>query len=165
MNPSELEKQYAHVLAEYRFQVQLNWDRTKHYFTFNTVLLGAAVALYKDAEEWPAKAGIAALLLIAAANSVHGAFAVSRGHDYYRSIRKTKASLEAKLGLESFAIRSTPGMQRDVDLAAEGTPATGSRRFWSISAQARALLVFIGVISALGAVYAAVAAYPAFGSR
>jgi hypothetical protein len=23
-------------LQEYRFQIQLNWDRTKHYLTFNT---------------------------------------------------------------------------------------------------------------------------------
>ena len=29
MNPDP-EKQYGHVLAEYRFQVLLNWDRTKH---------------------------------------------------------------------------------------------------------------------------------------
>lgn len=68
------EKQYGHVLAEYRFQVLLNWDRTKHYFTFNTVLFGAAVALYKEAVAWPAKAGISALLLIATFNSFHGAF-------------------------------------------------------------------------------------------
>lgn len=151
------EKQYGHVLAEYRFQVLLNWDRTKHYFTFNTVLLGAAVAL-----AWPARAGLSALLLIAAFNSFHGAFAVGRGHEYYRSTRKTKASLEEKLGLNLLAIQSTPGMQRDVHLAAEGTPGTGAQRFGSITTQAIWLLRLIGAFSALGALYAAYASFVAF---
>ena len=158
----EPEKQYGHVLAEYRFQVLLNWDRTKHYFTFNTVLFGAAVALYKEAVTWPAKAGISALLLIAASNSFHGAFAIGRGHEYYRSTRKTKALLEEKLGLDSLAIQSTPGMQRDVHLAVEGTPDTGAQRFWSITTQARWLLRLIGAFSTIGALYAAYASYKAF---
>lgn len=131
VNP-ELENQYGQVLAEYRFQVLLNWDRTKHYFTFNTVLLGAAVALYKEAAAWGGKAGIAALLFIAAFNSFHGAFAVGRGHEYYRSIRKTKASLEEKLDLDSLAIQSTPGMQRDVDLAPGARPLRARNAFGAL---------------------------------
>jgi hypothetical protein len=158
----EPEKQYGHLLAEYRFQVLLNWDRTKHYFTFNTVLFGAAVALYKEAMTWPAKAGIAALLLLASLNSFHGAFAVGRGHQYYRNIRQTKAEIEEKLGLYSLAIQSTPGMQRDADLTAEGIPVTGPRRFWSITTQARWILRLIGASAALGALYAAYASCIAF---
>jgi hypothetical protein len=101
---------------------------------------------------------------LTAFNSFHGAFAVARGHEYYRNIRKTKAALEQKLGLDSLAIQSTPGMQRDVDLVTEGTPVTGSRRFWSITTQASWLLRLIGVFSALGAFYAAYASWLAFRS-
>ena len=107
----DLGAQYGHVLAEYRFQVLLNWDRSKHFFTFNTILFGAAIALYKQDSSWEAQAGVAALLLIVALNSFHGMSAIKRGHEYYRSIRKTKAVLEDELGLGPHAIQSTPGMQ------------------------------------------------------
>ena len=120
------------------------------------------MALYKEAVTWPPRAGISGLLVIAAFNSFHGAFAVERGHEYYRSTRKTKASLEEKLGLNSLAIQSTPGMQRDVHLAVEGTPGTGAQRFWSITTQAIWLLRLIGTLSAVGALYAAYASYLVF---
>lgn len=103
--PPDIEKQYANVLAEYRFQVQLNWDRTKHYFTFNTALLGAAVALYKLDESWPARAGVSALLLIAATNSIHDAFAVGRGHEYYRSHRADRDPHRARVNTDATRIR------------------------------------------------------------
>jgi hypothetical protein len=151
-----LETQYAHVLAEYRFQVQLNWDRSKHYFAFNTVLLGAAVALYNQQRSSAlASSGVFALLLIAALNSFHGMWAIERGHQYYRSIRRTKADLENALGMGAFAIQSTPGMLRDVDMAAAGTPQAGVGRFGQITAQGRWLLCIIGAFATLGATYAA----------
>ncbi|HEU4635891.1 MAG TPA: hypothetical protein VFS41_06925 [Edaphobacter sp.] len=159
----DVEKQYGHVLAEYRFQVQLNWDRTKHYFTFNTALLGIAVALYKESASGPCQAGVAALLLIAALNSFHGAFAVKRGHDYYRRVRETKAALEEKLGLATIAILSTPGMLRDGNLVAEWSPGMAAGRFGKITAQAFWLLCLIGALAAVGAIYAGYSSSVTFG--
>jgi hypothetical protein len=37
----DVQKQYELVLQEYRFQVQLNWDRAKHFLIFNTAILAA----------------------------------------------------------------------------------------------------------------------------
>jgi hypothetical protein len=48
-------------VQEYRFQAQLNWDRAKQYLAFNTTILGAAVALSKDAVAWPARLGLDSL--------------------------------------------------------------------------------------------------------
>jgi hypothetical protein len=150
----ELQKQYELVLQEYRFQVQLNWDRTKHFLIFNTAIFAAAVALYKGGGTVFAKLGIAVLMMLATANAFVGRHAVSQGHEMYRSIRGTKTKLEKVLGLGDYAILSTAGMKRDDDAAPEGTPSSGRSRIRTITFQLQALLVLIGSFSAVGAVYA-----------
>lgn len=132
----ELLKQYELVLQEYRFQVQLNWDRTKHYLIFNTAIFGAAIALYKDAKSWQTEAAVALLLLVASLNSYAGVRAIEVGRDFYRRSRQTKTKLEKALGLGEFSILSTPGMRRDHGEAAEGTPETG-RGAWAKDRQGR----------------------------
>jgi hypothetical protein len=152
-----LERQYERVLEEYRFQVQLNWDRAKHYLTFNTLLFGAAVALSKDAS-CATYAGVCALLFIAGCNSWFGQFAVAKGQEYYRAIRTTKTTLEVALDLGAHAIATTPGMKRDHDIEPAGTPATGARRLGKITQQIRLLLAVIGVLAFIGSVCAGYAA-------
>jgi hypothetical protein len=142
------------VLQEYRFQVQLNWDRAKHFLVFNTATLAAAVALYKSGSTGPIKGGVSALLLLSALNSLVGQHSVDVGHRYYQSARDLKTRLEKKLGLEEYAILSTPGMQRGHGQAPEGTPEHGERRWRKITFQVRALLGVIAVLSGLGAIYA-----------
>ncbi|HYO97083.1 MAG TPA: hypothetical protein VER33_21380 [Polyangiaceae bacterium] len=147
-------KQYEHVLQEYRFQVQLNWDRSKHYLTFNTAVLGAAVALAASADTWSVQAGRVALFVVCAANSFVGQRAALVGHQYYQRIRHTKSELEKALGLEAYAIQSTPGMMRDHDSIAKGTPPAREHRFASIVWQTRALLGLLCVVSMAGALLA-----------
>jgi hypothetical protein len=150
----DLQKQYELVLQEYRFQVQLNWDRAKHFLIFNTAVLAAAVALYKSGATSVAKLGVAALLTLSAINSFVGRHTVDEGHKIYRDIRSTKTRLEKLLGLGNLAIQSTAGMKREHDEAPEGTPGTGKTRKTAITFQLQALLVLIAVFSALGAGYA-----------
>lgn len=151
---ASLQKQYEIVMQEYRFQVQLNWDRAKHFLVFNTAILAGAVALYRNGSTWASKVGVAAMLLLAAANSLVGQDAVAMGHEYYRSICDLKTRLEAALELTEFAIVSTPGMQRAHAHAAAGTRAHGKHRWRKITAQVRGLLLLIFALSGLGAVYA-----------
>jgi hypothetical protein len=87
----DLWKQYEIVLQEYRFQVQLNWDRAKHFLIFNTAIFAAAVALYKNGSTSLARLGVASLMLISAANSLVGWQTVSQGHEIYRDVRDLKA--------------------------------------------------------------------------
>jgi hypothetical protein len=150
----DLRKQYDAVLLEYRFQLQLNWDRAKHYLVFNTATLGAAVALYRDAKTWVPEAAVSALLALAAFNSYAGQAAVASGHEYYRRIRANKTRLEKALGLEEYAIDSTPGMRRDHDAATAGTPEAGQGRGGKITGNIRRLLWAIAAVCALGSVYA-----------
>jgi hypothetical protein len=152
----DLNKQYELVLEEYRFQVQINWDRAKHFLVFNTATLAAAVALYKTGSTWPSKAGVMALLLLSALNATFGQHSVGVGHAYDQSIRDLKTRLEKDLKLEDYAIVSTPGMQRGHGTAPDGTPKYREKRWGKITFQIRALLVIIAALSALGTIYAAV---------
>jgi len=156
-----LQKQYDRVLLEYRFQVQLNWDRAKHYLTFNTLLFGAAVALSKDASSAMSYTGVSALLLIAGVNSGLGWFGVGKGQEYYREIRFIKAALETALKLDEYAIATTPGMKRDHDLESAGTPTSGVHRLGKITTQIRWLLILIGALAFAGAAFAGHAAFAA----
>ena len=150
----DLQKQYELVLQEYRFQVQLNWDRAKHFLIFNTAILAAAVALYKSGLTPVAKLGIAALMSLSAVNAFMGRHAVAEGHRFYREIRDLKTKLESELGLGDFAIASTPGMKRGRGEAPEGTPKSGRGRLRTINFRLQALLVVIGFFSLMGTAYA-----------
>lgn len=152
MSPSttELEKQYDRVLQEYRFQVQLNWDRAKHYLVFNTTLIAGAAVLYNNAEQRAVPhLAVAILLLLSCRNSVIGARAVDRGQNYYREIRGTKAALEAVLNLQQYAILSTPGMKRDHDAVPAGTPESGASRGSQVAAELMQLLRLIALIAGI----------------
>lgn len=154
-----LRKQYELVLLEYRFQVQLNWDRAKHYLVFNTALFGAAAALYKDAKTGPAQAAVGALLFVAAANSFLGQIGVKKGHEFYREVRNLKSRLEKDLDLVDYAIATTPGMKRDHDQDPAGTPGRFLFGLDKIANQIRTLLVAIAIFAAFGSIYAATTAY------
>jgi len=158
-NGPELQKQYELVLQEYRFQVQLNWDRAKHFLIFNAAIFAAAVALYKNGATPAAKVGIALLLALCAVNSFVGRQAVAQGHEMYREIRATKTKLEKALDLGEYAIVSTQGMKREHDQAAEGTPDVSKARPTSITNQIRVLLLAIGMSSTIGAIYALYGAF------
>jgi hypothetical protein len=117
-----LEMLYVQALEEYRFQVTLGWDRAKHYFTYNSVILAGASSLAATA---PAGITPAAKFLIASAaflvafvNSWAGLFSAEVNHDYYRNTRDRLALIERLLGLDrpvdgerSLAVQTTSGMQ------------------------------------------------------
>ena len=44
---NELLDLYKVAVEEYRFQVQLNWDRTKYLLGFNTAIIGVGTGLIK----------------------------------------------------------------------------------------------------------------------
>jgi hypothetical protein len=120
-NRPELLKLYEAAVAEYRFQVQLNWDRAKHYLVFTGVLLGAATGLVRLGDAGRSEWLLGLMLLFTGLNAISGGYSVGRAHQYYRNARTKKAVFEQVLGLSppvpgfspgtSFAIETTPGME------------------------------------------------------
>lgn len=98
----------VHV-AEYRFQVDLNWRRTQHLLALNSAMLAAGVGLLRlSPDDGPPLAGIvfAAGLVLAWL----GRLVVETQHDYYRAARERLQRVEGMLELEELSLRTTPGM-------------------------------------------------------
>jgi len=113
LDRAELMRLYDSAVAEYRFEVQLNWDRTKHFMLFNAAVIAAAAGLMKFGRPptLAEKVLETALLLLAAANSVVGIVSVHRGHGYYRAARDQVRKLAAELGVEQQSLVTTPGLK------------------------------------------------------
>jgi len=110
---AELLKLYELALQEYRFQILLNWDRSKHALIFNGALLGAAAGLFRLGSGAPLLVSV--IFAFVFVNSALGALGSRRGHSYYRATRAHKAAIERELGLaqRNLAIETTTGMRED----------------------------------------------------
>lgn len=96
-------------LAEYRFQVDLNWRRTQHLLALNSAMLAAGVGLLRlspdDALPLAGVVFFAGLILAAL-----GRLVVETQHDYYRAAREGLERVEGLIGLGELGIQTTPGM-------------------------------------------------------
>lgn len=96
-------------LAEYRFQVDLNWRRTQHLLALNSAMLAAGVGLLRlSPDDGLPLAGVvffAGLVL-----SALGRLVVETQHDYYRAAREGLERVESLMGLGELGIQTTPGM-------------------------------------------------------
>jgi hypothetical protein len=109
LSRDELMKLYQIALDEYRFQVNLNWSRTQYYLTLNVGIIAIATGIIQIAKGKVGYltaglyfAGFICCVLSLAASTVQ--------KRYYESIRDHKANLEAALKMDTYSIRTTPGM-------------------------------------------------------
>lgn len=142
-NREELLKLYELALQEYRFQVLLNWDRLKHAFVVDGVLVGAAAGIWKLGSAVDPPTVVAWILALTSANSVLGIFGSWTGHSYYRETRKVKAAIEQKLGLPSsgMALSSTVGMREGHQ--PETVPLTLPRKVWRSASRVNTYVQFV----------------------
>jgi len=110
----ELIDLYKVAVDEYRFQVNLNWDRSKYFLGFNTAVIGVGTGLVKvgNSLATPLLVGIFAVGLAASALS---AIAVSLQHGYYGSTRDRMLALAAMLEIGTWGVASTPGARGERD--------------------------------------------------
>ncbi len=108
---------YKVAVDEYRFNVQLGWDRAKFLVGLHTALFGAVVALLRTEAGHPVP--IATLSLIGCAAALVGVNIIDRSHRYYRRAVYKKTLLEDRLGLT----RKVPGYDY-----AEATLAIGTTK-------------------------------------
>lgn len=99
--PNELlYKVYDAAVAEYRFNVQLSWDRTKFFLLLNSALIAAGIGFFKISTD---KAFLSLLLgcffLISMFVAAMGLASLRVGKDYYRESIRVKTLVEHQLGL------------------------------------------------------------------
>jgi hypothetical protein len=105
----ELYNLYEYALEEYRFQVNLNWNRTQYYLTLNVGIIGIATGIVQFAK---GRVGnlTAGIYLAGAVCCALSILASTTQQSYYRAARDHKAALEDQLALGDLAIRTTIGM-------------------------------------------------------
>ncbi len=111
-------KVYGVAIDEYRFNVQLGWDRTKFSLLLNSGLIGAALGLLKVADGSLLFASFLALFfLLSLLLSVFGLETIRIGKSYYRQAVLTKTLVERELGLLA-AVASLPdGREESLSIA------------------------------------------------
>jgi hypothetical protein len=110
-NRAELLRLYEIAVEEYRFQVQLNWNRAQYLLGFNTAVIAVGAGLIKlngSRRADPLIAGIFVVGLVAAVMSMSATY---MQHGYYRAARDHMRSLAEQLALGKAAVTTTPGMR------------------------------------------------------
>lgn len=133
----ELRALYSISVDEYRFQVNLNWQRSQYYMAFNAAIVAAGAGLLQ-ATKGETLIVVAVVFLVGFSSCVLAVLAGEAQHDYYRAARDGKRRLEDRLALGELAIRTTGGMT--------GLPA----RFGKVRSFNRALLVAVMVANLAG---------------
>lgn len=95
---AELEELYKIAIDEYRFEVNLNWQRMQYYLVFNVAILGAGLGLLQLRLTGVAGQLLALIFVVGAATSLLGRSAVRKGHEYYREAVLKKTLIEDLLG-------------------------------------------------------------------
>lgn len=141
---------YRIAVDEYRFQVDLNWQRTQHWFTLNLAIASVAIGLLRVSTDPGTNLLVGAIFGCGALASIVAAIALNAQHDYYRSVRNHKDRLEHEMGLGRFALRTTPGMR--------GERRVGVKRLRRVTTLYTGLLVAVAAVDAGGVAYALCAA-------
>lgn len=133
----DLREQYRLAVAEYRFQVDLNWRRSEYFFVLNIGVMVAAATLL--ASESLPRALVALVFGLGALLAGLSFLANDTQHGYYKSARELKKKLETQLQLEEVALKTTPGM--------------GSRikRLGRVGTFLKTMLVAIALVDLVGA--------------
>lgn len=102
---------YKIAVDEYRFQANLNWGRTLHWFTLNTALAGAAIALFHVATGGLTYLLVGAIFFCGAAACFVAVHGIRAQHEYYRAARDHMKDLEKAMGVAApLGLATTPGM-------------------------------------------------------
>ena len=137
---------YKVSVEEYRFQVQLNWDRAKYLLGFNTAVIGAGTGLVKLAGK-AADILLVGLFAVGLAAAVLSMAAVYLQHGYYRSTRDRMLEIGKLLNIQSLAIATTPG--------ARGERTTRILKVGRVQNILYILLALIAIVDLAGIIYTA----------
>jgi hypothetical protein len=105
----ELLQLYKIAIEEYRFQVQLNWQRSQYYLILNAALIAAGGSLLGiQGDRGRPLAFI--LFLMGLVTVVVSLLATTTQHTYYRAAREKLKRVEERLGLGPLGIQTTPSL-------------------------------------------------------
>lgn len=83
---------YGQLVSEYRFQVQLNWDRVKYLIGYDTAVFGTGVGLLKLGGSF-GRALVIGVFVIGLVGCVLTFAAARTQHGYYAAVRDQMTDL------------------------------------------------------------------------
>lgn len=115
---------YKVAVEEYRFQINLNWDRSKFYVVLNSTLITATCGLLRIPGFKFAELLTAPLVILGLLTSWLGYKTLIKGIEYRRRVVLKKAQLENKLAQYSTVvpIDTTAGMREAREAVAGSQP-------------------------------------------
>jgi hypothetical protein len=160
-------KVYSTAIDEYRFNVQLSWDRTKFFLLLSSGLIAGGVGLIRVAQDsTETSVFLIIFFVLSILINMLGLNTVAVGKNYYREAVFTKTIMERELGLlkaihdlpdprANFSISVTDG-QRDFVNVLFGIPAQPRRQFppQSITEYSEVIFWTMILINCLGAMIA-----------
>ncbi len=143
---------YKIIIEEYRFQINLNWDRNKFYITLNSSLIIVACGLLRIPGFKFAEFLTTPLFILGLFTSFLGLQALIKGIEYRRRIILQKTEIETELAkyLDIKTIDTTAGMrQAKLSLDEQEKFVTRFPRFGTISFFLAALFVALMILNAI----------------
>ena len=147
---------YKIAIEEYRFQVNLNWNRNKFYITLNSSLIGVACGLLKVPGFEFVQFLTMPLFILGLFTSFLGLQAVLKGVQYRREniLKKTQIETELAKYLDFQAIETTMGMKMaKMSLDEQEKFVNRPPRFGTISFFLAALFIALMVLNSLVLLY------------
>ena len=142
----ELVDLYKIAVEEYRFQVQLNWDRAKYLLAFNTAIIGVGTGLLKISGK-SADALLIGLFAVGFVSALLSIGATIVQHNYYRMTRDAVSRIGQELEVGDRGVATTPG--------ARGGRGTWILKISRIQNILYILLTLIAAVNIAGIIYTA----------
>ncbi len=106
----ELFELYKVAIDEYRFNVELSWNRTRYYLVLSTGILGVGAGLFGSINDRNTLFLLIVLFGIGIVVARLGIASTHKGHEYYRRAAYKKTLIEDHLGL----LEPLPNYNREV---------------------------------------------------
>lgn len=136
---------YKIAVEEYRFQVNLNWQRSQYFLGLNAIIIGVGaglVQLQPTGTEDGAPLTVA-VFLVGVVLAMSSIFGLWQQHAYYRKARDRMLDVGDLLDLGILAVASTPGSVGQ------------SKRLLKVQNVSYVVLAILGCVDLFGAFYVA----------
>ena len=147
-SPSEeaLWQLYKIAVDEYRFQVNLNWQRLQYFLGLNVAILGVGAGLLRVGtaqDQQPSNVLPGLVFLAGVGLSAAAWYLARRQQDYYRNARNRMTKIGKRLGIHELGVGTTAG--------ARGEP---SRPWAKVRVVNQIVLAGLAVLNGIGAWFA-----------
>lgn len=140
---AEALKLYELAVDEYRFQVQLNWDRSKYLLGFTVAIIGLGAGLLRVGDR--ASPFLVFVFVVGLFASLLSLLVIHLQHGYYQRTRDVMTAQGRGLGLAERAVSTTPG--------ARGERTTWSSRLLKVQTALYLFFVSCSLVNVIGILF------------